>query len=153
VLVGSIFGSIGFPWFASYSATKFGLRGFAEALRRELHGTGVGVTYVAPRATRTPMAAAFERMAVAVRMNMDPPAEVATRVVEAIEADVADRYLGFPESFFVRLNALLPRFVDRALRGQSRAMRPFAVEAASGTGPAAVSTASPDPVSRWRTAP
>ena len=34
--VGSIFGSIGFAWFATYSASKFGLRGFSEALRREL---------------------------------------------------------------------------------------------------------------------
>jgi short-subunit dehydrogenase len=41
VNVGSIFGSIGFPYFATYSATKFALRGFSEALRRELKDSGV----------------------------------------------------------------------------------------------------------------
>ncbi|MFQ5581845.1 MAG: SDR family NAD(P)-dependent oxidoreductase, partial [Mariprofundaceae bacterium] len=33
VNVGSIFGSIGFAYFATYSTSKFGLRGFSEALR------------------------------------------------------------------------------------------------------------------------
>ncbi|MDX6707661.1 MAG: hypothetical protein QOK16_771 [Solirubrobacteraceae bacterium] len=33
---------------AIYSATKFGLRGFAGALRSDLHGTGVGVSTIFP---------------------------------------------------------------------------------------------------------
>ena len=33
--IGSTFGSIGYPGFSSYCASKFGLRGFTEALRRE----------------------------------------------------------------------------------------------------------------------
>jgi short-subunit dehydrogenase len=55
VNVGSTYGSIGYPGYASYCATKFALRGFSEALRRELADTRVGVLYVAPRATRTSM--------------------------------------------------------------------------------------------------
>jgi short-subunit dehydrogenase len=41
VNVGSTFGSIGFPGFAAYSATKFAVRGFSEALRRELADSAI----------------------------------------------------------------------------------------------------------------
>lgn len=127
VNIGSTFGSIGFAWFAAYSASKFGVRGFSEALRRELKGTGVGVTYVAPRAVKTRLNSdAVYRMAEEVKMNMDEPGWVAGRIVDAILRDRDEVYLGFPESLFVRVNALLPRLVDRALAGQNDRMLPFA---------------------------
>lgn len=127
VNVGSTFGSIGFAWFAAYSASKFGLRGLSEALRRELEGSGVGVTYVAPRAVRTRFnSEAVYSMAEATRMHMDEPDWVARRVMRAIENDAKDVYLGFPESFFARLNSLMPRLVDAGLRKQNRRMAPFA---------------------------
>lgn len=129
VNVGSIFGSIGFAWFTSYSASKFAIRGFSEALRRELEGTGVGVTYVAPRYTKTPLNdGAVSRMAQAVGMNGDEPAVVARHVVRAIEKDRQDYYIGWPECLFVRINAILPRLVDGALRKQNAQTKPFALE-------------------------
>lgn len=129
VNLGSIFGSIGFPCFASYSASKFALRGFSEALRRELGGTGVGVTYVAPRFTRTAFnRSAVSRMADALKMNQDEPESVAASVIDAIEQNRLDRYLGWPEKFFVRINSILPRLVDLPLIKQVNQMRPFAVE-------------------------
>ena len=127
VNVGSVFGSIGFACFAAYSASKFALRGFSEALRRELEGTGVGVTYVAPRAVKTGFnSGAVYRMAQATGMHMDEPAWVAARVVDAIERDARDVYLGMPERFFARLNGFLPRLIDSGLRKQNRVMEPFA---------------------------
>ena len=127
VNIGSTFGSIGFAWFAAYSASKFGLRGLSEALRRELDGSGVGLTYVAPRAVRTGFNNdAVYRMADATGMKMDDPAWVASRIVNAIEHDAKDVYLGFPEKFFARLNGLLPRLVDGGLRRQNQVMAPFA---------------------------
>ncbi len=131
VNVGSTFGSIGFPFFATYSGTKFGIRGFSEALRRELRGTGVGVTYVAPRATRTPMNDSFSAAAEAMRMKMDEPAKVAALIVRAIAKERRHRFIGFPEKLFVRINSLLPGFVDRALAKQTRIMRPFAEQASA----------------------
>jgi len=129
VNVGSIFGSIGFPCFASYSASKYALRGFSEALRRELAGTGVGVTYVAPRFTRTPFNnAVVSRMADALKMNQDDPESVAADVIATIEANGTDRYLGWPEKLFVRINAIFPRLVDGSLMKQVDQMRPFASE-------------------------
>ncbi len=127
VNVGSTLGSIGFAYFSAYSASKFGLRGFSEALRRELHDTGVSVTYIAPRAVRTPLnSAAIYRMAEAVKMNIDSPERVAKWIVAAIAQPAKDAYLGFPESLFVRINAVVPRLVDAALKGQNRMMERFA---------------------------
>jgi short-subunit dehydrogenase len=129
VNLGSIFGSIGFPCFASYSASKFALRGFSEALRRELAGTGVGVTYVAPRFTRTAFnRSAVTRMANALKMNQDEPESVAASVIATIERDDRERYLGWPEKLFVRINSILPRLVDPSLIKQAGLMRPFATE-------------------------
>jgi short-subunit dehydrogenase len=48
VFVSSIAGKAAVARSALYSATKFGLRGFAACLREDLHGTGVGVTVVFP---------------------------------------------------------------------------------------------------------
>lgn len=128
VNVGSIFGSIGFPCFATYSASKFALRGFSEALRRELAGSGVTVTYVAPRFTRTGFNhGAVTRMADALRMNQDEPETVARSVVDAIERDGRNRYFGWPEKFFVRINSVMPRLVDRPLMRQVDQMRPFTI--------------------------
>ena len=132
VNVGSTFGSIAFAWFASYSTSKFGLRGFSEALRRELEGTGVGVTYVAPRGVKTKLnSSAIYRMADAVKMNMDEPEWVAAKIVDAIVKERKDVYLGFPESLFVRINALLPRVVDGALKKQNHKMMTFTKEGVS----------------------
>jgi len=127
VNVGSIFGSIGFAYCTTYSASKFGLRGFSEALRRELADSGIAVSYIAPRAVKTPMNSdAVMRMGEAVKMNMDEPEAVVAKIVAAIEAEKKDAYFGFPESLFVRVNALLPRIVDGALAAQNRIAKSFA---------------------------
>lgn len=115
--IGSIFGSINFAHFATYSSSKAGLRALSQALRRELIGTGVGVTYVAPRAVRTPMnSATVHAWAALTNMAMDKPDVIARRIVRAIRDDRKDVYLGFPEALFVRLNGLAPGLIDGALR-------------------------------------
>ncbi|AVU77492.1 SDR family oxidoreductase [Pseudomonas sp. Fig-3] len=119
VNVGSTYGSIGYPGYASYCASKFALRGFSEALRRELADTRVGVLYVAPRATRTSMnSPAAQALNQALKANVDDPHAVASAVIHAITGDRRELYLGWPERFFVGLNSLLPNLVDRGLRKQ-----------------------------------
>jgi len=119
VNVGSTYGSIGYPGYATYCASKFALRGFSEALRRELADTRVGVLYVAPRATRTAMnSPAAQALNDALKSNIDDPHTVASAVIQAIANQRRDLYLGWPERFFVRLNSLLPNLVDRGLRKQ-----------------------------------
>ena len=127
VTLGSTFGSIGYPGFSAYCASKFALRGFAEALRRELADTGIKVLYIAPRATRTPMnSAQVVAMNEALNVAMDDPLAVAEQIVQALVGERQELYLGWPEKLFVRLNSLLPRVVDQALRKQLPIIQRFA---------------------------
>jgi 3-dehydrosphinganine reductase len=57
-LVGSMAGCTGIYGYTAYSASKFALRGFAEALRMELLGDGVRVSLALPPDTDTPQLAA-----------------------------------------------------------------------------------------------
>ncbi len=132
VNIGSMFGSIGFPCFAAYSASKFALRGFSQALRRELTGSGVGVTYVSPRAVRTPFnPPVVHRMAELKLIHMDDPQWVVKMIVLAIERDREEAYIGFPESLFARLNAILPGIVSRTIIKQVPTLISFAKQRAS----------------------
>jgi NAD(P)-dependent dehydrogenase (short-subunit alcohol dehydrogenase family) len=53
VNVSSVFGLVGWPSHGTYSAAKFAVRGFTEALRHELDGTGVRSICVHPGGIRT----------------------------------------------------------------------------------------------------
>ncbi len=53
VNVSSAFGLIGVPGYATYSAAKFGVRGFTEALQQEVGHVNVTVSAVYPGAVRT----------------------------------------------------------------------------------------------------
>lgn len=115
--VGSIFGSINFAHFATYSSAKAGMRALSQSLRRELAGTGVDVTYVAPRAVATPFNSdRVNEFARLTGMAVDDPDRIARRIVGAIRKNRRDVYLGFPESLFVRVNALAPGLIDDALK-------------------------------------
>ena len=127
--IGSIVGSIPLAYFAAYSSAKASwLRAFSEALRRELAGTEIAVTYVAPRAVRTPMLTPeIQQYADLTRMNIDPPEIISKRIGAAVKQRKKDVYIGFPERLFVRLNAVMPRLVDAAVAGNDRkAMKLFA---------------------------
>lgn len=53
VNLSSVFGLVAPPQHAAYAASKFAVRGFSEALRHELEGSGVGVTVVHPGGVAT----------------------------------------------------------------------------------------------------
>lgn len=48
LFISSVAGKVASPLSALYSASKFGLRGFTDCLRMDLHGTGVGVSTIYP---------------------------------------------------------------------------------------------------------
>ena len=128
VIVSSGAGLRAFPSAAGYGATKAAQRGFAEALRHELTGSGVSVTTVYPGEIATALhdhekgslpawyrggeaAASAERMAAAVLRGVE-------RDRRAVTYPAQVRLLG--------LNGVAPRLTDRILRrlrGASAAQR------------------------------
>ena len=130
--VGSIFGSIGHPGFVTYCAPKAGLKGFTEALSRELADTAIRVGYIAPRATSTPMNdARINAMNAVLGNKSDSPQFVAQEIVKQICSSQRTRYLGWPEKLFVRINALLPELVHRSLVKNLEIIKQFATKEAT----------------------
>jgi hypothetical protein len=64
---------------------------------------------------------------------MDPPERVARELVSLLRSGRSSAVIGWPEKLFVRINALIPGLVDRAVRRQRpvihRYARPVAPEA------------------------
>ncbi|MCU0952296.1 MAG: SDR family oxidoreductase [Burkholderiaceae bacterium] len=122
--VGSALGRLGLPGHALYGAAKFGLRGFSEALRRELAGSGLRVQYLGPRATRTGFndarVAAYNA---ATGAASDAPERVAQAALALLESGAAERYIGFPESLAVCVNGLVPHWLDGAFGRHAAALR------------------------------
>jgi uncharacterized protein len=85
VFVSSLSGKVGTPGGAIYSATKFGLRGFAQGLRADLRGHGVGVSAIFP--TFVSEAGLFVDSGVELPRGVGTvsPDQVAASVVRAIE--------------------------------------------------------------------
>lgn len=126
VNIGSTFGSIGYPGFSSYCASKFGLRGFNEALSRELADTNVDVCYIAPRATQTAInSQQVADMNDALGVKADSATWVAEQVVRAVQKGSHRVYLGWPEKFFVRMNALFPGIVANSIIKQLPIIRRY----------------------------
>lgn len=118
VNIGSVLGDIPYPLFAPYSATKAGLRGFSIALRRELFPLGIGVTYAAPRATRTPASRALQSLIEPFGMKLDTPDAVAKFVWNAVAREANAIYPAGPERLYVLMQRLFPRAVDKAIAKQ-----------------------------------
>jgi short-subunit dehydrogenase len=128
VVVSSGAGLRAFPWAAAYGATKAAQRGFAEALRHELSGSGVSVTTVFPGEIASHLHD-HEKDSMPDWYHGDSRAASAERlaaaVLRAVEKD--QRAVSFPP--FVRLlglNGIAPRFSDavvRLLRGGTAAPR------------------------------
>jgi short-subunit dehydrogenase len=90
VFVSSLSGKAASPGSGIYSATKFGLRGFALGLREDLHGTGVGVTTVFPGFIRG--AGMFHESGTKLPRfaGTKTPEDVAAAVVRGIESGRAE---------------------------------------------------------------
>jgi short-subunit dehydrogenase len=131
----SIAGKIGAPTTSIYNATKFGLDGFSQALRRELLPQGIHVCVIYPGPTA---GTEFGSHAPRVNLGVSSPAwlRTSTATVARAIAEMADRprarrvIPGF-YGVMIAINSLLPWLGDRVTaRAVARART-----ASAGVGP------------------
>lgn len=90
VYISSLQGKVAFPRSSVYSATKFGLRGFALSLREDLWGTGIGVSVVLPGFIRDAGMFADSGAKAPAGLGTSSPEEVGEGVATAIERNRAE---------------------------------------------------------------
>ena len=128
VVVSSAAALRAFPWAAVYGATKAANKGFAEALRHELSGTGVSLTTVFPGEVSTELHAEATQLPDWRQSDEEIPAsEVAEATLAAVTSD--RREVHIPRQVrLLALNDVAPGLVDRllaAIRGGAAAPRRY----------------------------
>jgi short-subunit dehydrogenase len=118
--VSSIAGYRGLPGRSAYSASKFALQGWLEALRIELFDTGVNVMWVCPGFTASNIRnAALDKEgnpqgeSLMDESNMMPATECAEYIIHAIEKRKRTLILTFNGKRTVFLNRFFPAFTDK----------------------------------------
>jgi len=109
VYVSAMAGKAAPPRASIYSATKYGLRGFSLALRRQLEGSGVSASLVSPGNVRTAMTAQVEAA-------MPGPEVVATAVANLITHPRREVVIPAKHYAIALLEQALPRVADFAYR-------------------------------------
>jgi len=118
VNVGSILGHIALPNLSEYSASKFAVRGFSNALRAELRSTGIGVLVVSPATVETEI---WERMIEETGRTSwrarrgATPEFVAKKTVRAMRRGCREIFPGASTRIVQRANRLFPSLVARVI--------------------------------------
>ncbi len=117
-IVSSGAGLRSFPGAAVYGATKFAQRGFGEALRHELQGTGVGLTMVYPGQIQSSLHDhEKERMPDWYKLDRAVPAEpLAKAIVDAVQQDRRDVFHPPNVRLLRILHGVRPALADSLLR-------------------------------------
>lgn len=83
VNIASIAGIMGNPELTGYNATKFGLRGFSDALFKEVRKYGIKVSCMLPGSIETPF---FDNMdGIVANSRMMQPDDIATLLIQLLE--------------------------------------------------------------------
>jgi short-subunit dehydrogenase len=120
----------------SYSAAKFALAGWTDALHLEEGANGIHVGLVLPGFVATegfPQRELVDRPA--TRWMVSTPDKVAAAIWEAGPGGKAERYVPRPYWLAAATRTLAPRLVRRALRGGGGPMTPATVGDAAGHSP------------------
>lgn len=120
VFICSLNGKAGTPRASLYCATKFGLRGFALALRTDLLPKGVGVSLVSPGFIRDAGMFADAGAKPPPPLGTSSPEQVGAGVVRAVERDKLEVVVAPPVDRFMTHVALAsPSIAVRAQRGST----------------------------------
>ena len=115
VNIGSIVARRGLPGRAEYSASKFAVTGFTEALRMEWRRFGIHVLQVNPGFTDTPfdqhVLVSTARYSVARHRRMSADA-VAQAILRGVERRKREITLSWQGRLLVLVSTIAPRFVD-----------------------------------------
>ncbi|MGZ3473936.1 MAG: SDR family NAD(P)-dependent oxidoreductase [Polyangiales bacterium] len=117
VFISSISGKVAARGTSIYSATKFGMRGFALGLREDLFGTGVGVSTIFPGFIRD--AGMFHQTGVKLPKGAGTrtPGEVADAVIRAIRDNASEiNVAAFEQVAGAYLAGIVPDFVASIAR-------------------------------------
>ncbi len=125
VFISSLAGKAASPASSIYSATKFGLRGFALALRQDLEAEGVGVSVVLPGFIREAGMFADANIELPRGVGTRSPDDVAAAVLQAVQRNRAEIEVA-PASLrvgaaFAGLAPQLAATVSRRLGGEKTA--------------------------------
>ncbi len=123
VVISSIAGKVATPLRSGYSAAKFALQGFHDALRAETWRQGIRVTMIYPGFIRTNISinamtgdgTAQGTMDDAQSRGMDPLV-CAAQIWRAVEGDKSEAAVGGRETLAVYLSRLSPRLTERIVR-------------------------------------
>jgi short-subunit dehydrogenase len=112
VNISSLAGRFGVPYYTAFSAGKYALRGFGEALRRELAGSGVHVVTVFPGAVADDCAenVEFDRFG----FSVVTAAHVGRAIVRGVRLHTPELFLGIGDAALAHWNDFLPGTIDTA---------------------------------------
>jgi 3-oxoacyl-[acyl-carrier protein] reductase len=113
VNVASLMGKVAAPTMSTYSATKFAILGFTQALRGELASHDVRVISLLPTLTDTDMVRDLQLFRGLVPMS---PQRVAQALILGIERNDREIIIGWQSHLAVWGNYLVPRLVDRVVQ-------------------------------------
>ena len=122
VNVGSVLSVLATPQNSIYSASKFAVRAFSDALRIELRDAGIEVILIMPGYTDTPFFENQIRYGGPVRSTAWPgqhPSKVARAILNACEHHRREVALTIPGRFGIFLKKFFPRLLDRVLAYRS----------------------------------
>ncbi len=118
VNVSSTAGRVARPWSGAYSASKFALAGWNDALAAEEAAHGIHVGLVLPGFVRTEGFPATELRAKALtRWMVSEPEKVAEAILAAGPGGVSERYVPRPYRLIAIARVLAPGLVRRAVAG------------------------------------